>query len=195
MPLGMKPYDFVFTWAQPMAVVVIALVTFINYLGVRLGGQVQVALTVIKIAAVAAVVVIGFALAHGSATNFHPLFATGGTATSTTNTVSTTGHQVGVPTNTQTVTDTSTVTTAAPPPPSKGYIEICKQEQGTGLEGVLFTFTVQGKSYQVPVGACSPAIQVCQPAHSLCRSQDWHCLCRALFLVLTQHEESNWAAA
>jgi APA family basic amino acid/polyamine antiporter len=83
MPLGMKPYDFVFTWAQPMAVVVIALVTFINYLGVRLGGQVQVALTVIKIAAVAAVVVIGFALAHGSATNFHPLFATGGTATLT----------------------------------------------------------------------------------------------------------------
>ena len=43
------PYDFVFTWAQPLAVLWLALMTGINYLGVRLGGGVQVALTLIKV--------------------------------------------------------------------------------------------------------------------------------------------------
>src|SRR6266436_2201810 len=32
-----KPYDFVFTWAQPLAVVWLLIMTGINYLGVRLG--------------------------------------------------------------------------------------------------------------------------------------------------------------
>jgi len=35
-----KPYDFVFTWAQPLAVVWLLIMTGINYLGVRLGGAV-----------------------------------------------------------------------------------------------------------------------------------------------------------
>jgi len=73
LPFVGKPYDFVFTWAQPLAVVAIALITFINYLGVRLGGQVQVALTFTKIAAVLAVVVLGFALSRGGS-HFQPLF-------------------------------------------------------------------------------------------------------------------------
>jgi amino acid transporter len=55
-----KPYDFVFTWAQPLAVVWLVAMTGVNYLGVRLGGGVQVALTLIKIASV--VIVIGVAL-------------------------------------------------------------------------------------------------------------------------------------
>jgi len=76
------------------------------------------------------------------------------------NTVTTTCHQAGITDNTCKTTDTSTVTTKTPPPPGTGYIEICKKEQGTGLEDVLFTFTVQGKTVQVPVGACSPAIKV-----------------------------------
>jgi len=66
--------DFVFTWAQPLAVIAIVIMTFINYLGVRLGGQVQIVLTVIKIASVLAIVVFGFALAKGDANNFHPLW-------------------------------------------------------------------------------------------------------------------------
>jgi len=37
-----KPYDFVFTWAQPLAVLWIMAMTGVNYLGVRLGGAVQV---------------------------------------------------------------------------------------------------------------------------------------------------------
>ncbi len=54
-----KPYDFAFTWAQPLAVVWLLIMTGVNYLGVRLGGAVQVFLTTIKIMSV--IIVIGVA--------------------------------------------------------------------------------------------------------------------------------------
>jgi basic amino acid/polyamine antiporter, APA family len=54
------PYDFAFTWAQPLAVLWIAGMTGINYLGVRLGGAVQVFLTAIKIISVAIVIGVAF---------------------------------------------------------------------------------------------------------------------------------------
>ena len=54
------PYDFVFTWAQPLAVFWIVGMTGVNYLGVRLGGAVQVFLTAIKIASVAIVIGVAF---------------------------------------------------------------------------------------------------------------------------------------
>jgi APA family basic amino acid/polyamine antiporter len=54
-----RPYDFVFTWAQPTAVLWILVMTGINYLGVRLGGAVQVLLTAVKVVSV--VIVIGVA--------------------------------------------------------------------------------------------------------------------------------------
>jgi len=38
---GMRPYDFVFTWAQPVAVLWLIIMTAVNYLGVRLGGAVR----------------------------------------------------------------------------------------------------------------------------------------------------------
>ncbi len=74
LPGTASPYSFVFTWAQPMAVVAIIALTFINYLGVKFGGQVQVALTFIKIASVLAVVILGFALTRGGGIGFHPMF-------------------------------------------------------------------------------------------------------------------------
>jgi APA family basic amino acid/polyamine antiporter len=55
-----RPYDFVFTWAQPLAVCCLLFMTAINYLGVRLGGGVQVFLTIIKVVSV--ILVIGVAL-------------------------------------------------------------------------------------------------------------------------------------
>ncbi len=55
-----KPYDFVFTWAQPLGVVWLLLMTGVNYLGVRLGGAVQVFLTTIKITSVAIVIGVAF---------------------------------------------------------------------------------------------------------------------------------------
>src|SRR5258708_5274562 len=47
-----KPYDFVFTWAQPLAVFWILAMTGVNYLGVRLGGPAQVFLSTINITSV-----------------------------------------------------------------------------------------------------------------------------------------------
>lgn len=76
LPWNGQPYDFNFTRAQPLAVIAIVFITCINYLGVRLGGQVQVALTIIKVAAVLAVVIFGFALAEGDASNFQPMMPT-----------------------------------------------------------------------------------------------------------------------
>jgi basic amino acid/polyamine antiporter, APA family len=56
----LRPYDFVFTWAQPMAVLWLVIMTAVNYLGVRVGGAVQVFLTTIKVVSV--FIVIGVAL-------------------------------------------------------------------------------------------------------------------------------------
>ena len=72
LPFSHTPYDFVFTWAQPFAVVALAVFTFINYLGVKLGGRVQMALTFVKIFAVLAIVAAGFAFSHGAPDRFHP---------------------------------------------------------------------------------------------------------------------------
>jgi len=70
-------FNFVFSWAQPLAILVIALITGINYLGVRLGGRVQVILTIIKIASVVSIVIAGFAFSKGGGIPLHPLFNAG----------------------------------------------------------------------------------------------------------------------
>ena len=70
--------DFVFTWAQPLAVGALILMTFINYLGVRFGGEVQVALTSLKVFSVLAIIALGFALAHGGSANFKPILPISG---------------------------------------------------------------------------------------------------------------------
>jgi amino acid transporter len=61
------PYDFVFTWAQPLAVCWIVGMTGVNYLGVRLGGAVAVFLTAIKITSVAIVIGVAFFAPHAAA--------------------------------------------------------------------------------------------------------------------------------
>ena len=52
-------YDFTFTVAQPLAALVVAAVTAINYLSVRMGGAIQVVLTSLKVGTIAAIVVAG----------------------------------------------------------------------------------------------------------------------------------------
>ena len=71
-PISGRPYEFAFTWAQPLAAGLIALFTFINYLGVRLGGRVQITLTILKVGAVLTIVAAGFLFGHGSVDHFHP---------------------------------------------------------------------------------------------------------------------------
>ena len=52
-------YEFTFTAAQPLAALVVVAVTAINYLSVRLGGNIQVLLTSLKIGAILVIVVAG----------------------------------------------------------------------------------------------------------------------------------------
>lgn len=80
LPFSSHPYTFAFTWAQPGAAVAIAAITFINCLGVRLGGRLQVVLTIIKVAAIAAVIAIGFFLGRGTWANFHASHAAAASA-------------------------------------------------------------------------------------------------------------------
>src|SRR5260370_22011374 len=49
----LRPYDFVFTWAQPLAVLWLVAIIWANYLGARLGVAVQVFLTAVKIISLA----------------------------------------------------------------------------------------------------------------------------------------------
>ncbi|MBV9623689.1 MAG: amino acid permease [Acidobacteria bacterium] len=52
-------FDFTFTAAQPLAALVVLIVTAINYLSVRVSGAIQVALTSLKIGAIAMLVAAG----------------------------------------------------------------------------------------------------------------------------------------
>src|SRR5580704_13846169 len=52
-------YEFTFTAAQPLAALVVIVVTAINYLSVRLGGAIQVLLTSLKIGTILVIVVAG----------------------------------------------------------------------------------------------------------------------------------------
>ena len=74
VPGAEKPYEFAFTWAQPLAALAIVFVTFINYLGVKLAGRLQVVLTTIKVSSILAVVILGFALATPRAASAYPVF-------------------------------------------------------------------------------------------------------------------------
>ena len=60
-------YEFVFTAAQPLAALVVLLVTAINYLSVRFGGAVQVLLTCLKMGTILGIVTAGilFGRQHG----------------------------------------------------------------------------------------------------------------------------------
>jgi amino acid transporter len=52
-------YEFTFTVAQPLAALVVLVVTAINYLSVRLGGAIQVLLTCLKMGTIVAIVIAG----------------------------------------------------------------------------------------------------------------------------------------
>jgi len=52
-------YEFVFTVAQPLAALVVLVVTAINYLSVRMGGAIQVLLTCLKMGTILGIVIAG----------------------------------------------------------------------------------------------------------------------------------------
>jgi basic amino acid/polyamine antiporter, APA family len=61
LPFQPQPYQFAFTYAQPLAALAIVLVAAMNYLGVRTVGRFQILLTALKLAAVALILALGFA--------------------------------------------------------------------------------------------------------------------------------------
>jgi len=63
------------TGAQIISLTAIVGLTVINYLGIIVGGAVQVVFTALKIAAILALVALGFAMGQGSWSNFTPFFA------------------------------------------------------------------------------------------------------------------------
>jgi len=74
IPFQSQPYQFTFSAAQPLAAGVVVLVTALNYLGVRTVGRFQVFLTALKIATVAAILVLGITASSsmGGQTAFIP---------------------------------------------------------------------------------------------------------------------------
>ena len=62
VPFQPQPYQFTFTVAQPMAAAMIVVVMVINYFGVRTAGRFQIFLTLLKVAAVSAIVILGLTL-------------------------------------------------------------------------------------------------------------------------------------
>lgn len=73
LPFQAQPYQFAFTYAQPLAALAIALVAAMNYLGVRTVGRFQVFLTALKLAAVVLILGLGFATKNAIAVD-SPVF-------------------------------------------------------------------------------------------------------------------------
>lgn len=71
LPLGANGSPLEIRYGQLLAMAVILLLAFINYFGVRFGGGVQVAVTIIKVALIGAVIAIGLTASVGSGANFN----------------------------------------------------------------------------------------------------------------------------
>ena len=63
-------YEFTFTTGQPIAALIVVIVTAVNYFSVRMGGAIQVLLTSLKIGTILAIVIGGvvFGTKHASST-------------------------------------------------------------------------------------------------------------------------------
>jgi APA family basic amino acid/polyamine antiporter len=71
VPIGEGGGPLPIRYGQLLAIGVIALLSLINYFGVRAGGNLQVTTTALKVALIAAIIVIGLGSGLGSTANFH----------------------------------------------------------------------------------------------------------------------------
>ena len=78
LPIGEAGGPLEIHYGQLLAMGVIAVLAFINYFGVRVGGDVQVVVTFLKVALIAAIIVIGLGGGQGSAANFQTSIAAPG---------------------------------------------------------------------------------------------------------------------
>ena len=70
IPIGPRGGPFEIRNGQILAMALILFLAGVNYLGVRLSGGVQVALTALKVALIGGIIVVGWWLGHGHASNF-----------------------------------------------------------------------------------------------------------------------------
>ena len=68
-------YEFVFTAAQPLAALLVLVVTGINYLSVQMGGSIQVLLTGLKMGTIVAIVIAGILLGRPHVADIAPVAA------------------------------------------------------------------------------------------------------------------------
>ncbi len=68
LPLG---HSLEIRYGQLLAMCVIAVLALINYFGVKVGGNVQVVVTLIKVGLIVAIIVIGLGTGHGAVANYH----------------------------------------------------------------------------------------------------------------------------
>jgi amino acid transporter len=79
LPLGPHGGPLEFRWGQLLAIALIALLGWLNYFGVKVGGEVQVGVTIVKVALIAVVIIAGLVLGHPHSAPATPV----GTATFT----------------------------------------------------------------------------------------------------------------
>lgn len=71
LPLGESGQPLEIRYGQLLAMGVIAVLAFINYFGVKVGGDLQVVVTIAKVGLIATIIVIGLGTGHGSVANYH----------------------------------------------------------------------------------------------------------------------------
>ena len=70
LPLGEAGLPLQIRYGQLLAMVVIAVLALINYFGVKVGGNVQVTVTLVKVGLIVAIIAIGLGTGHGTTANY-----------------------------------------------------------------------------------------------------------------------------
>src|SRR6202167_5885957 len=71
LPLGEAGQPLEIRYGQLLAMAVIMVLAAINYFGVKVSGDLQVVVTLLKVGLIAAIIVIGLSTGHGSVANYH----------------------------------------------------------------------------------------------------------------------------
>ena len=71
LPLGEGGQPLDIRYGQLLAMGVIVVLAFINYFGVKVGGDLQVVVTLLKVGLIAGIIVIGLTTGHGTVANYH----------------------------------------------------------------------------------------------------------------------------
>ena len=70
LPLGEGGQPLEIRYGQVLAMAVIGVLGFVNYFGVKVGGDLQIVVTIIKVGLIAAIIVIGLTYGHGNPAHF-----------------------------------------------------------------------------------------------------------------------------